>query len=318
MGAYKKRIKKGWRWYYQGQYLNKRYHSRAIYLTKAECLKAERKKLEKMDEFARNPVIDLTFLDLINDRLTFIQQRKSREYYRENKRYFKKLLEAIGKETMVTTIKRKDIELVIDKEQVRLKKEKKTNTKVNSMIRCTKALFNYGIKKHEIDIKNPCKFIDQFQLDIKLKYLPPVEDIESVLASCNEQQASIVEFVYETSCRINEAVRFKYSDIEGDLITLYTRKAKNSNLTPRRIPKPACLKQTEGKGKVFQYSSLPRFLERKIAKLKQPVWSWHCLRHKRASMWANSGMSLIEIMHRLGHSNISTTQGYLQLLGFKY
>ena len=195
MGAYKKRIKKGWRWYYQGQYLNKRYHSRAIYLTKAECLKAERKKLEKMDEFARNPVIDLTFLDLINDRLTFIQQRKSREYYRENKRYFKKLLEAIGKETMVTTIKRKDIELVIDKEQVRLKKEKKTNTKANSMIRCVKALFNYGIKKHEIDIKNPCKYIDQFQLDIKLKYLPPVEDIESVLASCNEQQASIVKFV---------------------------------------------------------------------------------------------------------------------------
>jgi len=98
----------------------------------------------------------------------------------------------------------------------------------------------------------------------------------------------------------------------------YTRKARNSNLTPRRIPKPDCLKIIDGTGKVFHYSTLPRFLERKIAKLNQKVCSWHSLRHLRASMWANSGMPLIEIMHRLGHSNISTTQGYLQLLGYKY
>ncbi|MBF0466101.1 MAG: tyrosine-type recombinase/integrase [Nitrospirae bacterium] len=40
------------------------------------------------------------------------------------------------------------------------------------------------------------------------------------------------------------------------------------------------------------------------------------LRHRRAFIWANSGMSTLEIMQRPGHSNISTTMGYRRLLGF--
>ena len=82
------------------------------------------------------------------------------------------------------------------------------------------------------------------------------------------------------------------------------------------LPKPECINDLEGKGKIFNYSRLPRFLERKISKLGQKTWSWHCLRHRRASIWANNGMNLFEISHRLGHTNLKTTQGYLQLLGF--
>ncbi|MBF0487991.1 MAG: site-specific integrase [Nitrospirae bacterium] len=48
----------------------------------------------------------------------------------------------------------------------------------------------------------------------------------------------------------------------------------------------------------------------------QKQWAWHNLRHRRASIWANGGMSTLEIMQRRGHNNISTTMGYLRLLGF--
>jgi integrase len=111
---------------------------------------------------------------------------------------------------------------------------------------------------------------------------------------------------------IKEALRFKAEDIDGNLITLWTRKSKNSNLTPRRIPKPDCLIGFTGKGKVFEdWESYPRFLEDLTDN-----WNWHNLRHRRASIWANNGLTTFEIMVRLGHSNLSTTMKYLQLLGF--
>ncbi len=45
-------------------------------------------------------------------------------------------------------------------------------------------------------------------------------------------------------------------------------------------------------------------------------FNWHNLRHKACSEWAHQGMVLVEIMARLGHSNIETTQKYLYSLGF--
>ena len=114
-----------------------------------------------------------------------------------------------------------------------------------------------------------------------------------------------------------EAIRFRYQDTDGDLITLWTRKSKNSNLMPRRIPKPDCLTDKKGKGRVFtEWTSYPRFLDEKVKTLDQEKWNWHNLRHRRASLWANQGMNTFEIMTRLGHSNLQTTQRYLQLLGF--
>jgi integrase len=110
-----------------------------------------------------------------------------------------------------------------------------------------------------------------------------------------------------------EAIRLKPEDVDGELTTLWTRKSKNSNFTPRRIPTPLCLKGLTLKGKrVFEeWETYPRFLEEKA-----DGWAFHNLRHKRASIWCSNGMTTFEVMTRLGHSNLKTTMLYLQLLGF--
>ncbi|RJQ67355.1 MAG: hypothetical protein C4519_24475 [Desulfobacteraceae bacterium] len=313
MGQYKRKIKKGTRWFYSGQYLGQKYHSKAIYLTKGECAKAERERLKELDAQARNPVNDIKLKVLMEDRLDEIKAKKSKDYYRENHRYFKRVLAEFG-DIYVSELSKSMANALLIKEANRLKRTKKSNFKVNSMLRALKALFNYGNKIYDLDLRNPFN-LDFYPIDINLKYIPPAEHIEAVKAECTDKQRLLIEFVDETGCRIMEAVRFKYSDIDGDLITLWTRKSRNSNLTPRRIPKPDCITEI-GKGKVFPYGVLPRFLERKIVKLNLPVFSWHNLRHRRASLWANAGMSLFEISHRLGHTNLKTTQGYLQLLGY--
>lgn len=311
VGQYKRKVKKGERWFYSGQYLGKKYFSRAIYLTKQEAKKAERERITELDEKARNPTNDINLFDLMEERLDYIKLKKSLDYYKENKRYLKMAYSAWG-DIPASTIKKDMVNKLVMSEAERLQKKGRDNFKVNSLIRCLKSFFNYGIKHHELDMKNPCQFLEFYSIDVKLKYIPTDEEITSIRSKLNSNQAFLFDFVDQTACRIMEAIRFKAEDIDGNLITLWTRKSKNSNLTPRRIPKPDCLIGFTGKGKVFKdWESYPRFLEDLTDN-----WNWHNLRHRRASIWANNGLTTFEIMVRLGHSNLSTTMKYLQLLGF--
>lgn len=255
-------------------------------------------------------------VDLMNARLDEIKLRNSNKYFKDNRWYFKFLLEAVGN-VPVSEITKLQINQVLNNFSRDMVKRGKTNHKVNGMLRAYKSLFNWGMQIHDLDIKNPVYGIKLFSVEIKLKYIPPTAEIEAVKSECTPEEALLIDFVTETGCRINEAIRFKYEDIDGDLITLWTRKSKNSNFTPRRIPVPDCMKGLKGRGRVFKtWNTRPTFLEDKIIEKHFRRWNWHNLRHRRASLWASEGMPTFEIMTRLGHSNMSTTMNYLQLLGF--
>ncbi len=66
MGQYKRKLKKGVRWFYSGQYMGNKYHSEAIYLSKTECTKAEREKLVELDMIVRNGNSDILLKDLMD------------------------------------------------------------------------------------------------------------------------------------------------------------------------------------------------------------------------------------------------------------
>jgi len=154
-------------------------------------------------------------------------------------------------------------------------------------------------------------------IDIKLKYIPTDREVTLVRESLDNGERVLFDFVEQTGYRINEALKLKSEDINEDLVTLWTHKAKNSNLTPRSIPAPDFFAGKKGKGRVFdRWDNQPRFLEKHIGKLEIRKWSWHNLRHRRASIWASEGRTLLEIMQLLGHTNLSTTQKYLQILGY--
>jgi len=318
LGQYKRKLKKGVRWFYSGQYLGVKYFSRAIYLTKQEAKTAERKRISELDEQARNPEQkEMSLLALINLRLDNLQLKRSHTYYRMSKAYFQKLLDGIG-DVPVTTIRKETVNGLFEAEAKRLTAKGKTHHKLNEFIRVTKALFNYGIKVYDLNMKNPCYGLELYPIDIKTKYIPSEKEIEAVYSKLNDKQKILFDFVKETGARVNEAVRFfNNPEVIGNLITLYTRKAKNSNLTPRHIPKPKCLSQDCSGLKGEWKHPNPRFIEEAIKDLQlTTAWNFHNLRHRAASLWADKGMTTLEIMQRLGHSNLATTQRYLQLLGF--
>jgi integrase len=317
MPTYKRKLSKGERWWYKFVYQGQTIFSQAIYPTKKEATMAEAERLRQAEEDYRNPKKDIRLLDLCNDRLDYIKIKKSKDYYKENARYFRKFIEEIGNDTSVIGITRKQINALFMKEANRLKKAGKSNHKLNAMIRCLKALFNYGIRYHDLNMKNPVAYIELYPLEVSLKYIPSDETIELVRDKLSDGQRILFDFVDQTACRVMEAVNLKWSDKDNGLITVYTRKSKNSNLTPRRLPLPECLKDITGKGKVFKdWNAYPRFLEETLKALGLKPFGWHNLRHRRASMWARDGMTTFEIMARLGHNNLGTTMRYLQLLGF--
>ena len=314
MGQYKRKIKKGVRWYYSGQYLSQKYHSKAIYLTKRECATAERKKLKELDEEARNPSQDVKLYDLFVHRLDYLSLTRNQEYYRDNRRLLKQSLKKWGN-IYASAVTKKMVADIILAETKRCQQEKLGNSRPNQLLKVLKATFNYANKKLGCEIKNPCLGQEKLPEETRVKFIPSEEMIQAVKSECNQAQCDLVEFVYLTAARINEAIALNYIDVQEEHVVLYTRKSRNSNRVPRFVPKPEFLKP-DGQGSVFKtWDAYPRFLERKVRDLDQPVWNWHGLRHRRASIWANEGKPLFQLQMLLGHTQISTTQRYLHSLG---
>jgi integrase len=320
MPQYQRKVRQGIRWWYKFSYEGLTYHSKAIYLTKNEAKRAENDRYKEIEQQAQNPSHkpDLSLLDAINERLDYVEIKKSKHYYKDNKRYYTKLVDHFG-DVSIRDISKRSIQDFLLETSKNLQNDKKDNYSVNAMLNVYKALFNYVIDNHELEMRNPCSKIEPFPVDKKLKYIPTDKDIEAIKNICDEEQELLINFVMETGARINEPLRITGKDITNEFVILYTRKSKNSNLVPRKLPLPECIKEKEiallpDKRLFDRWIEKPKFLERKVKLLNQRPWNWHNLRHRRASLWNKEGKSLYEIMSLLGHSNLKTTQGYLQLL----
>lgn len=310
MGQYPRKLKKGVRWFYSGQYLGQKYFSKAIYLSKKECKDAERNKITDLDQQARNPVKTVFLVDLANERLDLIKATKSKAYYQDTRRYFKILTDALG-DLEVSQVKKSALVQILLDAGKELQVRDRGNYRVNAMIRTFKALFNHAIEFYDLPMKNPVKGIKFFPLDLKVKYIPTDEQINAVKEKCDPEERRLIEFCQQTGARISEALRLTKRDIGANFIILYTRKSANQNFSPRKVPRPPCL---DGFKNFKRWTEKPRFLEKKIKELKQPSWSWHGLRHKYASELSQKCVPLYEIMTLLGHSSLKTTQIYLHQL----
>lgn len=313
MGQYSRKLSRGVRWYYSGQYLGQKYFSRAIYLTKQEAKKAERERIAQFDKEARRSNNDIMLLEIMNARLDYLAG-KSKTYYNDNKRYFKMFLEQVGNKQF-SAVSKLDVNRVLQAYSDDLTKRKKTQHKANAMLVALKSCFNYGIEIYELDLKNPANGLKKKSVEKKIKFIPTDEMILAVKEVCDDQERLLIDFCMQTGCRINEALKFSADDLFSSDIVLYTRKSRNSDLVGRKIPMPECIDGLEWKGRLFRrWTEYPRFLEKTVKQLKQPLWAWHALRHRWASLEVKKGTHIWIISQRLGHHSLQVTEGYLQLL----
>ncbi|MHB8580113.1 MAG: tyrosine-type recombinase/integrase [Ignavibacteriaceae bacterium] len=323
MAQYYRKLSKGIRWFYKLSYNGKVHRSKCIYLTKLEAKRAEAENFKELDQRHRFPELkeDMKLSDLIEARLIELKTNKSQSYHKDNKLYLYELLDYLGN-VWVSDIYRSDINSLLLSVADRFKGIGKSNYTPNAMLRVYKAFFNYGIDNFNLNNTNPCRGIKFMSIDQKLKYIPSDEEIELLKSKCDKEQAFLIDFIVSTGARIGECLRFKGKDILSDSIVLYTRKSINSNLTPRKLNIPDCLigKRYKIDELVFgRWSKLPKFLDKKLRQIKgekpeTKLWGFHNLRHRYASKLSKEGVPIFDIMSKLGHSNISTTQIYLHLL----
>jgi integrase len=186
-----------------------------------------------------------------------------------------------------------------------------------------KALFEHGVERDMLR-ENPCRKIKFYPISKKKKYIPPKEDIQKVLQAASPKDRRYLLVIIHTLARVNEINNLKWEDVYDDYLILRTRKAKNSDLTERKVAINDTLKEViKGVPKigeyVFCYTSTKKPYLRRLKTLKAACkkagvkeFGFHALRHYGASKLASEGVPLTDIQVILGHQKVTTTSIYLQ------
>lgn len=319
---------KGWRFDFTHKGVR---HTEAWFKTKKEAQRAEAQKKEEL----RNPPvvveapIDMGFLELVNLRLDHVKAYNSERHYREYwymaRRWVKNWGNLKCAEITSTSV-----------EQFILRRSKVSNYVANKEIRYLRATFNYGLKKG-VTIHNPVKEVCFLPVEKRIKYTPPTEDIDKVIAVAPEDTQAYLWTIRETLGRVSEINRLTWADVnlQERYVTLYTRKKSGGHLTPRRIwmtdklhsiLSEIAAARTDNHPWVFwhrYYSSKNArweegpFGDRKkimralCAKAGVQYFRFHAMRHAGASLMDSINTPIGTIQKILGHENRQTTEIYL-------
>lgn len=318
------------RWRYDFTMKGIRY-TEAGFKTKKEAQRAEAQKREGIQNPA--PIVetptDMGFLELVNERLDYVKAYNSERHYKEYlymaRRWAKEWQSYVCSEITTRMI-----------EQFILRRSKVSHYVANKEIRYLKATFNFGLKKGLISF-NPATDLSFLPVEKRIKYIPPIEHIDKVIALADQNTQDYLWTIRETMGRVSEINRLLWDDIDFQekYITLYTRKKKGGHLTPRRIwmtdklyeillnrfqrrsnNHPWVFWHRYFSTKINDWTEGPYQDRKKIMKIlcekaNVPYFRFHALRHAGASLMDSVNVPIGAIQKILGHENRKTTEIYL-------
>lgn len=179
--------------------------------------------------------------------------------------------------------------------------------------------------------KNPAAGVPLFNRDNRIeRYMSDVE-LESLLTvlrtDANRSVCRIAMFLLSTGCRLNEALRATWDQVDESTrvwrVPAANSKSKKGRSIPLNDSALEILKDTgtkDGGGTIFAnrktgkaYTSIMKVWSRLRAKAGLQHVRLHDLRHQYASFLVNNGRSLYEVQQILGHSSPVVTQRYAHL-----
>lgn len=326
---------KGWRYDFTLKGIR---HSKAWYKTKREAKKAEAEaRKEVLNPAPRLEIpTDMDFLELVNRRLDYVQAYNSKSHYTDLIYEFKRWLKELGtpKSSEISTER-------IEKKLLKRKKATSAYT-ANKSLRNLRALFNFGMHpKRKWIQNNPTDGIEFFPVEKRIKYVPPKEDVFSVILAADRDTKDYLWTIMLTMGRMSEINRLTWQDInfKERYAVLYTRKKRGGHFTPRKIPMTDKLfdilhhrfeNSDKNKPWVFWHRYWSRkaqewiegpYIERKkimktlCKKADVKYFRYHALRHCGASLLDQANVPIGSIQRILGHENRTTTEIYLHSVG---
>lgn len=220
-----------------------------------------------------------------------------------------------------------------------------SNANANKHLVALRSVFEYEMNNGKNVLgRNPCRGVKFLPVKKFVKYVPPVQDIEKVLALADDLDRSYLITIWQLAGRVREINNLKWEDVDFNRrkVRLWTRKKSGANLTPRLVDmtdkafdallfaqwnrnphseyafsNPTMVKKYPEDPARWKYDYRDKFFDRLCRLAGVREMGYHALRHHRASEMADQGMSLVYIKEQLGHEDISTTSLYLQSLGIK-
>jgi integrase len=301
------------------------------FATKKEGQAAEAKRREEI--LHPKPVeeipTDITFLELVNLRLGFVEEYHTRAYYKDNRLLFQRVAKKWG------TLSSHEITGVMIQKYI-LGRARDSHYAANYDLRLLKALFNHGVK-NKLIAENPVNGIPFLPIEKKTKYVPPVQDIDQVIAVADPDAQEYLWVMRETMGRMSEINQLTWDDVnlQDRYVVLRTRKKKGGNRTPRKVPmtqklfevlsrrnasrdsaKPwvfwhECISSKTKERYVGPYQDRKRFMKTLCKKAGVAYFRFHALRHAGASLMDSHNIPIGAIQQILGHENRTTTEIYL-------
>ncbi len=227
---------------------------------------------------------------------------KTPSYYKDNRYLFKRLVRRWG-QMSVDEITSMNVQKFI------LERSRLGHYAANYDLRLLKALFNHGIR-HKVVSENPVQNVPFLPVEKRVKYVPPVQDIDKIIALADPDTQDYLWTIRETMGRMGEINRLAWDDVDlkNRSVTLYTRKKQGGHLTPRRVsmtqqlfevlnrrfagrdPKmPWVLWHTyrcrkTGEIKSGPYTERKTFMKTLCAKAGVRYFRFHAMRHSGASI----------------------------------
>ncbi|MDN5436145.1 MAG: tyrosine-type recombinase/integrase, partial [Lactococcus sp.] len=278
--------------------------------------------------------------EIIEEFLTDIQIRGYSATTVKNYRY--KLINIqnyfLSKNIQLKNIKKNDIKLWV----LFLQKSGKQASSVNIMINMLSQMFEYMIDEEYLLI-NPAKKINRLLEQHKVIYPLNDSEIKQLLrvAKINRSkhiaQRNVVLFTMLLECglRVSEIVNLKNEDIlENQIVIRNSKYNKDRAVAITKILKKEMIKYDRiKKSKYKDYDFEYYFVSYQLCKLdSKAIWtimntmqkqiklrnvvrfSGHTLRHTYAYMQVRNGMDIYTLSLNMGHSQVSSTQKYLQTL----
>jgi hypothetical protein len=153
---------------------------RGMVKTKQQAKQAEAQRMETVVRERSNPATqtDMAFIELANRRLDHVKAYCSDRHYNDYRYLARRWIERWGAmscgEIVLETVEL----FILDRSRV-------SPHTASSEIRYLRATFNFGKKKRWIT-KDPKEGLAFLPVEKKIKYIPPQEDIEKVIAAADD------------------------------------------------------------------------------------------------------------------------------------
>ncbi len=219
----------------------------------------------------------------------------------------------------------------------------KSNATVSRVAASLRCFFNYLIKTSEIE-SSPLSGIKLKSTEKKLPEILSGKEVLNLLSQPSDsdyksiRDRAMLELLYATGIKVSELTELEVSDVNIQIGILNLKNAKNERIIPIY---PAAVKTIQNymvnvrpiivtdrkEYRLFTNMSgqplsrqgfwkIVKFYAQK-ANIKKEITP-HTLRHSFAAHLLENGADLKDIKEMLGHSDISTTQIYAQLMKNKY